>query len=82
MTERAYDDVDGGRDDSRPTESNGELVHWMQAKPLSVGVAGISAAAASAFAVGVVAAVAVLALMHWVGPQRELAGRRWMRRHG
>ena len=78
MTERAYDDVDGGRDDGRPTDTNGELVHWMQPKPLSVGPAGISAAVAGAFAVGAVATVVVLALLHWLGPDRELeTPRRW-----
>lgn len=81
MIEQAYDDVDGGSDDSRPTDPNGELVHWMQPKPLSVGAVGISAAAAGAFALGAATAVAVLALLHWLGPDREVeTPRRWFRR--
>jgi hypothetical protein len=67
MTEHDY------VDDILPQEPNGELVHWMEPKPLTVGPAGISAAAAGAFALGVAAAVTVLALMHWLGPERELA---------
>jgi hypothetical protein len=81
MSNQAYDDVDGGSDDGGPTDTNGELVHWMQAKPLSVGAVGISAAAAGAFALGAATAVAVLALLHWLGPEREIeTPRRWFRR--
>jgi hypothetical protein len=54
-----------------PEEPEGELVHWMEPRPLTVGAAGISVAAASAFALGAVATVAVLALMHWLGPQQR-----------
>ena len=46
MSELAYDDLDDGLDDGRPADANGELVHWMQPKPLTVGAVGISAAAA------------------------------------
>ena len=81
MSELAYDDLDDGLDDGRPADANGELVHWMQPKPLTVGAVGISAAAASAFALGAVTAVAVLALLHWLGPDREVESpRRWFRR--
>lgn len=72
MSELAREDVDGIGDEVRPVESNGELVHWMARKPLTVGPAGISAAAAAAFALGAVAAVTMLALMHWLGPDRQL----------
>jgi hypothetical protein len=81
MSDHAYDDIDGGSDDGRSTDPDGELVHWMQPKPLSVGAVGISAAAAGAFALGAVTAVAVLALLHWLGPEREVeTPRRWFRR--
>jgi hypothetical protein len=81
MSEQAYEDVDDGSDDIGPTDTNGELVHWMQPKPLSLGPIGISAAAAGAFALGAATAVAVLALLHWLGPERELdTPRRWFRR--
>jgi hypothetical protein len=78
MSEHAHASADGIGDDVRPVESNGEVVHWMAPKPLRVGPAGISAAAAGAFALGAVTAVAVLALMHWLGPERQLESpRRW-----
>lgn len=80
MSEQAYD-VDGIGDDLGPVEPNGEVVHWMAPKPLSVGPVGISAAAAGGFALGAVTAVAVLALLHWLGPEREVeTPRRWLRR--
>jgi hypothetical protein len=78
MSEQAREDVDGIGEDVRPVESNGELVHWMARRPLTVGPAGISAAAAGAFALGAVATVVVLALMHWLGPERQVESpRRW-----
>ena len=83
MSEQAYEDLDGVSDDGRPADTNGELVHWMQPKPLSVGAVGISAAAAGAFALGAVTAVVALALLHWLGPEREIeTPRRWFRRGG
>jgi len=68
-------------DEVLPHESNGEVVHWMAPKPLSIGAAGISAAAAGAFALGAVTTLAVLAAMRWLGPQREveLPSRPWRR---
>ena len=83
MSEHAHASVDGIGDDIGPVYNNGELVHWMDPKPLSVGRAGISAAAGGAFALGAVAAVAVLALMHLLGPDRKLqVPRRWRFRRG
>jgi hypothetical protein len=80
MSEQAYD-VNGIGDDLGPVEPDGEVVHWMAPKPLSVGALGISAAAAGGFALGAATAVAVLALLHWLGPEREVeAPRRWFRR--
>jgi hypothetical protein len=82
MSEQTHESAGGIGDDIGPVEPNGEVVHWMQPKPLSLGPAGISAAAAGAFALGAVAAVAVLAMLHWLGPQREVepARRRRFRR--
>ena len=83
MSEQTHDGVDGIGDDVRPVESNGELVHWMQPKPLRVGPAGISAAAIGAFALGAATAVAVLALMHLLAPERQIEPvRRWRFRRG
>jgi len=83
MSENAYDHADGIGDDVGPVESNGEVVHWMAPKPLSVGAVGISAAAAGAFALGAATTVVVLALLHWLGPEREIeTPQRWFRRDG
>jgi hypothetical protein len=78
MSEQAYDRPDGAdRLETPPTQPNGELVHWMARKPLRVGPAGVSATAGAAFALGAVTAVAVLALAHWLGPERTVVvGRR------
>jgi len=75
MNEQVIEDVD---DLGQPTP-DGELIHWMSRKPLKLGPAGISAAAGAAFTLGVIATVAVLALTHWLGPEREveLPRRRW-----
>jgi hypothetical protein len=50
-------------DDVLPPEPNGELVHWMEPRPLTVGATGISLATAGAFALGALAALAVLGLI-------------------
>ena len=59
-------------DDVLPPEPNGELVHWMEPRRLTLGTAGISVATASAFALGALTAVTVLGLLHWIGPEREV----------
>lgn len=66
MSEQVIEDVD----DLGQPAANGEMVHWMEPKPLSIGPAGVSVTAGAAFTLGVVATVAALALMHWLGPQR------------
>ena len=71
MSERVLEDYD----EILPSEPNGEVVHWMAPKPMAVGPAGISMTAAGAFVVGAAATLAVLAVMHWLGPQRELPRR-------
>jgi len=48
-----------------------EIVQWMEPRPLTVGPAGLSATAAGAFAAGALAAVVVLGLMRWLGPDRR-----------
>jgi hypothetical protein len=58
-----------------PSSSDGELVHWMEPKPLTLGSVGISAAALGGFALGVASTLAVLALTGWIGPDRSLFGK-------
>jgi hypothetical protein len=72
MSEQVIEQVD---DLEQPTP-NGELVHWMQRPPLRVGPAGVGVTAGAAFTLGVVTAVATLALMHWLGPERVVEVRR------
>jgi hypothetical protein len=74
MSEQVVEEVE----DLGQPAPDGELVHWMEPKPLTVGPAGVSAAVAGAFALGVAATLGVLALTHWLGPERvvELPRRR------
>ncbi|MGZ3374979.1 MAG: hypothetical protein ACXU8S_00105 [Phenylobacterium sp.] len=72
MSEQVIDEVE---DLSQPA-ADGELVHWMERPPLKVGAAGVSITAGAAFTLGVVTAVGVLALAHWLGPERVVEVRR------
>ena len=75
MTESPYDEVD----DILPPEPNGELVHWMEPRPLTVGATGISVATATAFALGALVAVTLLGVFAWkTAPEVVLP--RWARR--
>jgi hypothetical protein len=76
MSERVFEDVD----DVPPPTPGGEIVHWMDPKPLRVGPAGVSAMAAGALVLGVALTLAVLALTHWLGPERVLQRPRWRTR--
>ena len=67
MSDRMVEEID----DVLPLEPNGELVHWMEPRPMSLGVTGVSMATAAAFALGVAATVAVMAVMRWGFPRRE-----------
>lgn len=59
-----------------PEEGEGELVHWMEPKPLQAGPVVVTSALVTAFVAGAATAVGVLALMHWLGPEREFELRR------
>ncbi len=73
MSEEVLDYSDESVEARPPT--NGEMVHWMARKPVRVGPAGLSAAAAGGFLLGVVGTVTVLALAGWLGPERTRAPR-------
>ena len=51
---------------------DGERVHWMEPKHMTAGPAGVSAAVAGGFVLGVAATVTALALAHWLGPARMI----------
>jgi len=74
MSEQVYEDVEDIAPPQPPP--NGELVHWGAPKPLRVGPAGMSVTAGAAFTLGVATAVVVLALVHWLGPEREIVATR------
>ena len=59
-----------------PEETNGEVVHWMAGKPLSVGAMGISLTAVGAFALGVTATLVTLAIADIVDPLTLVRRRR------
>jgi hypothetical protein len=67
-------------DDILPEEPNGEVVHWMEPRRMQMGPTGISATAASAFALGVAAAIGAFFLYRYLEPRREaLPPWRWSR---
>jgi hypothetical protein len=72
MSEQVIDEVE----DLEQPAADGAMVHWMDRRPMAVGPAGIGITAGAAFTLGVVTAVATLALMHWLGPERVFEVRR------
>ena len=69
MTENSYEDFD----DVLPGEPNGELVHWMEPRPLTFGPTGLSLAVAGAFALGLAAALLAVAAARMAGPERRMS---------
>jgi hypothetical protein len=68
MSEHSYEDVD----DVLPPVANGELVHWMEPRPLSFGPAGLGLAVAGAFALGLATALIALGVSRLAGPERRM----------
>jgi hypothetical protein len=56
-------------DELPPEPDDGEIVHWMEPRSLSLGLGGVSAATLTAFALGAVAAVGLMALIHRLGDE-------------
>jgi hypothetical protein len=63
-------------EDELVDETDPEIVHWMEPKRLALGPGAASAAAAGAFALGVVATLAALALARWLDGEERLVLRR------
>jgi hypothetical protein len=76
LIEEPVDDIGS----EMPAPGDGELVHWMDPKPMRLGPAGITGTALAAFTLGAVTAVAVLAAARWLGPVREMVIERRARR--
>lgn len=69
MTDNSYQDFD----EVLPEEPNGELVHWMEPRPLTFGPAGISLAVGGAFALGLAAALLAVGLSRMLEPERRMS---------
>jgi hypothetical protein len=82
LIEEPVDDIGGTVPESPHDAADDAVVHWMEPKRLAVGPAGLSATAVGAFALGAATAVAVLALAHWIGPERTVVIERPSRRGG
>jgi hypothetical protein len=63
-------------DELPPEPDDGEIVHWMEPRSLSLGLGGVSAATLSAFALGAVAAVGVMiVIQRWASGAPSLRHR-------
>jgi hypothetical protein len=64
--------VDEDYDEVLPGLPNGELVRWMEPRPVSFGPAVLSLAVAGAFALGLAAALVGVSLTRLSGPERRM----------
>jgi hypothetical protein len=69
MSEHSYEDFD----DVLADPPNGELVHWMEPRPLTFGPAGLSLAIAGAFALGLATALIAVGVSRMAGPERRMS---------
>ena len=69
MSDESYEDFD----DVLPEEPRGELVHWMEPRPLTFGPAGLSLAVAGAFALGLATALIAVGVSRMAGPERRMS---------
>lgn len=58
MSEHSYDDFD----EVLPEEPNGELVHWMEPRPMSFGAGAVALAVVGGVALGMAAALVAVNL--------------------
>ena len=69
MSENAFEDYD----EVLPDEPSGELVHWMEPRPLTFGPAGIALAVGGAFALGMATALIAIGVSRLAGPERRMS---------
>lgn len=69
MLENSYEDDY----EDLPEEPGGELVHWMEPRPLSFGPTGLSLAVAGAFALGLATALIAMGVSRLAGPERRMS---------
>ena len=65
--------VHGDFDDLLPPRPNGELVHWMDPRPMSLGAGAVSVVVLGAFAAGLGAALLVTSLSQMVRRERRMS---------
>ncbi|HKR88524.1 MAG TPA: hypothetical protein VJS38_10145 [Phenylobacterium sp.] len=68
MSEHSYEDFD----EVLPEEPNGELVHWMEPRPLTFGPAGLALAVGGAFALGLATAMLAIGVTRMVGAEQRV----------
>jgi hypothetical protein len=68
MSEHSYEDFD----EVLPEEPNGELVHWMEPRPVTFGPAGLALAVGGAFALGLATALLAVGLTRMVGAEPRI----------
>lgn len=68
MSEHSYEDFD----EVLPEEPNGELVHWMEPRPLTFGPAGLALAVGGAFALGLATAMIAVGLTRMTAQERRI----------
>lgn len=69
MSEQSYEDFD----DVLAEEPNGELVHWMEPRPVTFGPAGLALAVGGAFALGLATALLVVGLARAAEGDRRIS---------
>ena len=69
MSENSYEDFD----DILPEEPSGELVHWMEPRPLTFGPAGLALAVAGAFALGLATGLLAVGVSQLAGSERRMS---------
>jgi hypothetical protein len=69
MSEHSYEDFD----EILPEEPNGELVHWMEPRPMTFGPAGLAMAVGGAFALGLATALIAVGLTRMTAQERRIS---------
>ena len=68
MNENSYEDDY----EDLPEEPSGELVHWMEPRPLTFGPAGLALAVGGAFALGLATAMLAIGVTRMVGAEQRV----------
>jgi hypothetical protein len=69
MSEHSYEDYE----EVLPDLPNGDLVHWMEARPLTFGPTAVCLAVLGAFALGLASAIAAIGAARVTGAERRMS---------